>query len=175
MKKRGLILFLSILHVCFLQAEPNGDSIAQNRFREGKSKFLTGDDYKVLDALCESLSLNFSNTESRLLKATTVYNLKLYPEADKDDELLLEISPKSFLAWNMKARCVEKKNKFKIAFSNFDKCLQLNPTYTEAWLDRGLLELRLMHYVKCYRRLYGTPENSTTLRKSFLPERQGEV
>jgi len=148
MKKRGLTFFLSIFYVCSLLAETNGDSLAENLFKEGKAKFMIGDYVNALDKLRASLSLNSSNTEARLLKATAEFNLKSYKESEKDCELLLEISPKAFLAWNMKACCEEKQDQFKKACTDFDKCLQLNPNYTEAWLNKGALELRLKRYDK---------------------------
>ncbi len=143
MKKKGISLLLSLFAFCFLRAETKTNSVSDSLFLEGKIKYLTGDYTQAIKDFSAVLQFNPRHTESRLLKATAEYNLKMFDAAATDFGKLVEQDSKNFIAWNMLACSEDKQNKIKEATKHFKKSIALNPAYIEAYLNRGLMERRL--------------------------------
>lgn len=120
-----------------------------NLIEEGK-ELLGKEQYEqALYKFNRAVSLDPQSPKGHFYRGAALYWLKRYPEADKSLDEALKIDNRHYLIWYYKAKVTNARGDAKQALGYFEKSIENNTQFKDAWFEKGLILYAMKQYRPC--------------------------
>ena len=115
------------------------------------SKAILSDDYEAVKLLTKAIELDPNNARIYFARAIRQYNLEDYNNGIQDLDKFIEINPSDTEftlsdAYSLRATMKTFKYEFESALQDHNKALEIDPSFTKAFFERGVLKDILKDY-----------------------------